>query len=327
MPWRFAGDGDVSAIVVGAGISGAFAADTLRTRLGPELRLDVLEREARTGGRAFRRRVSGVEVETGASLFHSSNRLLARSATELGLHLIRADSRATLGIWDGSEVVFRTRGRRHGDTLRMLARYRLPLLRAGREVGRLVRGLEHVFPRLERGESWDTPEQLLSDLSLYQLSQERAGDHFPPGRFATEFLDGVCRNNYAQDCEELNALVELVSLAGAGLGGGTLLRVGEGNDAMGTRLLARSGAQLRTAAVVNRVERTGTRWRVSGDGFTALEADIVVLAAPLELARIHLVAVPTPPPRRFVAVHVSFVHGGLRPPARSAGQGRPPLSS
>lgn len=309
------------AVVVGAGVSGAFAADALRTRFGQELDVHVLERDTRIGGRAHRRALAGVEVEAGASLFHSSNRLLSQSCAALGLGLVRADTAGTMGIWDGSRIVFQTSGRRGRDTLLLLSRYRLPLLRAGRDVKQLIRRLEQVYPRLERGDSWDGPQQLLGELGLYPLSQRAAADHFASGRFTTEFLDGVSRNNYAQVRDELNALVELVSLAGAGLGGGSLLHVAQGNAAIPAGLLTRAAAGVRTGATVHRIERERSTWRVSGAGFGTLVADIVILAGPLEHSGIELPSVPAPPHRDLVVVHVTIIRGTLC--ANAIGGARP----
>lgn len=177
-------DGPRSAVVIGAGMSGAFAADTLRRRLGPRLRLDVLERDTRTGGRASYRRVCGAGVETGASRFHSSNHLLASAAEDL--EVVPADSAGALGIWDGTRLLLRTRGDRT-DPAPLLARYRRPLLRAGRQVTELVRDLDRVYQRLRDGEAWASSELLWRDLGLDGLIRVAAADHFPPGRLRTEF--------------------------------------------------------------------------------------------------------------------------------------------
>lgn len=309
-----------AAVVVGAGVSGAFAADTLRARLGPATPITVLEREPRTGGRAYRRTVSGVDVETGASLFHSSNRLVAGAAAQLGLTAVPATGGRGLGIWDGSRLVLRTRGGRT-DSMHLLARYRGALVRAGREVAAFVRRLEQVYPALERGSSWQTAEELWQSLGLAGLTRVPSAERLRPDRFVTELVDGVSRNNYAQEASGLSALVGLVSLAGAGLGGGSLHRVAEGYAAVSAGLLRRSGADLRTSCAVRRIERSGAGWRVTGEGLAPLDADVVVLAAPLEGSGIELPGVPLPPPRTFVTVHVTFVAGSLA--AGAFGDARP----
>lgn len=301
---------------------GAFAADALRQRLGDAVDLHVVDRADRVGGRAHQRGVWGVDVEAGASLFHSANRLLVGAADELGLHSNQVESGGSIGIWDGTRLLLRTRGGRL-DPVQLILRYRLDLLKAQREVSRFVDSLDGVYPQLGHGACWPTPRDLWGALGLFDTTQEAADRHFAQGRFATEFMDAVSRNNYAQDRSELNTLVELVSLAGAGLGGGHLLRVAEGNGSIAAGLLDRARVDLHTSAAVRRIARRDGGWSLAGEGFAPLDADAIVLAAPLEVAEIEVVGAPTPAPRSYVSVHVTFVSGALRPSALGL-DGAPP---
>ena len=65
-------------------------------------------------------------------------------------------------------------------------------------------------------------------MDLYNLTQVSAYDYFRriglPSKFIYEFIDGASRDNYNQD-GSLNALADLVSLAGAGLAGDVFERV------------------------------------------------------------------------------------------------------
>lgn len=300
------------AIVIGAGISAATAADTLRTLFGRELELTVFERDSRVGGRAWRREFSGLDVETGASLIHSANRILLDSATALGLHPRPARTETvSAGIWDGSRMVVRLGGGRRA-AFTLLARYRLPLVRAGRQVKRFVGCLDSMYPRLAAGQAWESAEDFWRTAGCWEATQVRADATFPSGRFRSEFVDAVSRSNYAQESTELNTLADLVSLAGAGLGGGRLLSIAEGNERIPAGLLTRSGARLHLANAVRRIERADGGWHVVTDDGTSHDADFVVVAAPLETAAIELVGAALPPARRFVTLHVTFVTGRLR---------------
>ena len=90
--WRPSGEAATSharVAVIGAGVGGAFASDTLRA-LGPNLRIDVYEGSARVGGRAMDSSALGEApseaVELGASMFIGDNRLIAEAAASLGLN-------------------------------------------------------------------------------------------------------------------------------------------------------------------------------------------------------------------------------------------------
>lgn len=315
-------------VVVGAGICGCNAAATLRRRWGPGIEIEVFDRGPVAGGRVARRHVAGIDVETGASLFHSSNQLLVQTAREFGLTIVEAAAGPeSVGIWDGQRVRVRTRGADGMDRLRLLGRYRLSLVRVSRVVERMVTSLGGVYARLSRGDWWPGPKQMLDALSLAELSGELAQDHLRRrgvgSRFVGEFADGVSRNNYGQDSTELNALAELVSLAGAGLGGGSLHRIGEGNYRVCEGLLQSAGARLRPNATVRRIHREGPDWLVSGEAFETVRADVVVLAAPQELASVQLPTGTTvADDRQYKTIHATFVTAVSRP--GSVGAGTPP---
>jgi phytoene dehydrogenase-like protein len=298
----------VRVAVVGAGIGGCVAADAISSRLGPEARIVVFEREGRVGGRMLDREIAGVRVETGATLYHSSNRLVAGLAAELALEPVDVSGRPqTVGVRDGDRLVLRTRASRL-DALRMLVRYRGSLPRAARAVKSAVARLEAVYERLDAGETWPGPRELLADLGLAELCDERADDYLARlgvgGRFVREFADGVSRNNYGQHAGELSAFVDLVSLAGAGLGGGSLHRVKGGNAQLARGLIERSGAELRLGAGVARIARAENGWQVGDEGF-----DAVVLAAPLELSGVELRGPQPPAARSYKEIHATFVAG------------------
>jgi len=302
--------------VVGSGIGGCAAVHGVRSRLGPDAQISVLERDSRVGGRIHDRPIAGVRVETGATLLHSSNRLVAGFATELGLEILNANATPrTIGIWDGASYALRTRGTR-GDEVRMLGRYGSSLLRAARLVKGMVRRLDRVYDRLEAGESWPGPRALLGELELADPCDERAAAFFRRrrvrSRFVLEFADGVSRNNYGQHAGDLNALVDLVSLAGAGLGGGSLHRVRGGNARVCEGLLERAGAEVRLEAAVARVlPAEGGGWQLAVNGAGEEYFDAVVLAAPLELADVELSGFlpPDAPPRAYEEIHATFVAG------------------
>lgn len=304
--------------VVGSGIAGCSAADGLRTRLGPAASIAVLESDGRVGGRILDREIAGARVETGATLFHSSNRLVAGLAAGLGPAPVDVSGRRqTVGIWDGERFVLRTRGSR-GDAVRMLRRYRASPLRGARLVKGTVAKLTAVYDELDRGSAWAGPRELLEDLGLAALCDETAAAFLRrrrlSDRFVGEFVDGVSRNNYGQHAGELNALVDLVSLAGAGLGGGSLHRVRGGNAQLCAALLDRAGAEVRLDTRVTRIVPAEERWHLKpGDG-PEESFDAVVLAAPLELAGIELSGFRPPEAvtRLYKEIHATFVAGARR---------------
>ncbi|MBX9399536.1 FAD-dependent oxidoreductase [Streptomyces sp. TRM72054] len=304
--------------VIGTGICGAAAAERLRAVLGDGIELVVVDRHERVGGRMSLVNFGGTHVEGGASLFHSANKLLAGYVEALGLHTVLAgEPSSTIGVWTGSRFVFRTSGSPWRDNVAMLFRYRTRLLRLARLTRDGVSRLDRIYPMLEDGASWPTARQLLQSVDLEELTAETAAEHLSrhgcAGPLVQDFADPISRNNYGGSASEINALVELVSLAGGGLAGGRLLRVREGNEAVCRGLLDRAEADVQLGNAVRRVAPHGHGWTLYLADGTALAVDAVILAAPAELADIRLdIELPHRTLRTYKRIHATFVQGTLR---------------
>ncbi|CAK0834571.1 unnamed protein product [Prorocentrum cordatum] len=125
--------------------------------------------------------------------------------------------------------------------------------------------------------------------------------------FLREFVDGVSRVNYGQG-SSINAFAEAVSLAGAGLVG-SLFSVREGNSKVMEGLLREAGAELRHDRVtaVRVAGREG--YSVCTQGGVCETFASVVIAAPLELARLALDESlrPRAPSREYQVTVATFV--------------------
>lgn len=154
----------------------------------------------------------------------------------------------------------------------------------------------------------------------------------------TEFVDGASRDNYSQD-GAISAFVDLVSLAGAGIGG-SVFSLANGTTQIARALLSspRNGST-RLGARVSRIEATqddarpGFRvtWTDGGpppahtqrgadDGQpnapSSARYDALALATPLEVARgLTLVGMPAAlnSSRPYQRTCVTFVNGELSP--------------
>jgi monoamine oxidase len=307
----------VRVAIIGSGISGAAAAHALHSRIGAECQITVVERETRVGGRIREQQIAGLPVEAGAAIYQSSNRLITRFVEELGLTPVVVDSQwQTVAIWDGHSFRIRGDGSSLRDGIRLLMRYRRSLPRAARLVKGMIHRLEAVYGELDSGRAWSGPEELLEGLKLRQLCREQADaffrSHGVSERFVRELADGASRNNYGQQAAGLNAFVDLVSLAGLGLGGGRLHTLREGNSSVPAGLLEHAGVDLKLGVEVKRIAPSNHAWRLETAAAGWLDADAVVLAAPLELTGIELEAPGTSATRReFAVIHVTFVVGTL----------------
>lgn len=71
--------------VVGSGIGGTATAHFLRQHFGPEVRIDVFEKNS-VGGRLATVTVNNQEYESGGSIIHSLNLHMQDFVQQLGMH-------------------------------------------------------------------------------------------------------------------------------------------------------------------------------------------------------------------------------------------------
>jgi prenylcysteine oxidase/farnesylcysteine lyase len=120
---------------------------------------------------------------------------------------------------------------------------------------------------------------------------------------------------------DLNAFVNLVSLAGAGMAGGYLCSVHEGNSQVCQGLLRVSGAKVRTDCRVQHIARFSeaddASWALLLDGGETERFDAVITATPLEGAEITISESTLPETARlrrtYQTTHVTLVVGQVNP--------------
>ncbi|HCI82568.1 MAG TPA: hypothetical protein DHW02_23070 [Ktedonobacter sp.] len=308
--------------IVGSGIAGSSAAYFVQQELGAEV--CVFEAAAHVGGRIQERTIAGVMVEQGASLFHSSNRYLVHFVEMLGLHQQSTDATGTFGIWNGTSFDLTSSPSALLTKMKMLLRYGPTLLRVQQLVKNMVTRLTQIYARQEQGQAFSTPEALFKALDLYTLTQQQSDKYFRASnisqRFLIEFVNGASRNNYGQD-SSINALVNLVSLAGAGMAGGSLYSVREGNNHVCQGLLRASNAIVRTDCRVQQITRVsdtnGEGWELLLDSGETERFDAVIVATPFEGARITVdernLSSTADIKRAYQTTHVTLVVGSLNP--------------
>lgn len=313
----------VTVLILGGGIAGASCAWHLRRRLGSGISMRVLEAAPQPGGRVREIDVGGERVEAGATLIHSSNRCLVRFCDEFGLDTVAPHRReqgvSTVVIWDGEQVLLRSGGRT-ATLLAMLRRYGITPYRAGRRVRETIRQWEAVYPALEGGAAFPGTRDLFTMLGL---AGQCAGDAYNfyraaglGERFVAEFIDGVSRINYGQ-CGTMNAFASQVSLAGAGLAGGSLFSVAGGNVQLCSRALQAAGVDLQCGVRALAVRESASGCVVHDGLGNTHRADHVVIACPAEVeADGHPPLLPgSHTGRAWQATHATFVCGNLTPGA------------
>jgi oxygen-dependent protoporphyrinogen oxidase len=285
--------------VVGGGVSGLAAAHRLRTLLGPEADITVLEQRDRTGGVLRTVDLAGVPFDVGAEAFLARRPEVPALLDELGL--IGATVHPT-----AARASVRAAGRTGplpGGTL-----LGVPTSSARLDGVLSPAGLAAVAAEPTTPLDWDRA----ADPALGPLLRERFGAEVGQ-RLADPLLGGIYAGRVdalglratvpalaaALDAgaSSLTAAADRATTGGPAPAGGPVFgAVKGGYGVLLDALVAASGAVLRLGTTVRLLERTGTGWRLTLGPVPDpeyLDVDAVVLAVPAPaVARLLATAAP-----------------------------------
>jgi protoporphyrinogen/coproporphyrinogen III oxidase len=287
--------------VVGGGIAGLSAAHRLRTELGPDAEIVLLEQTGRLGGKLRTVELAGTPYDLGAEAFLARRPEVLRLAGELGVEtevVHPAGARATVRAGG------RTRHLPVGTVMGVPA-----------EADSVADVLSDDGLAAVRAEAGLPPIDLGgADASVGGLLRARVGDEVVD-RLVEPLLGGV----YAGDADRLGLRATIPALAAALDAGAPSIAEAVhsalpapparntspkpvfgafrgGYRQLIDRLLLAADAQIRLGLPVRALTRAGSGWRLEIGAAPApehLEADAVVLAVPAPAAR-RLLADPVP---------------------------------
>ena len=304
--------------IIGSGAAGSLTAWRLRQHF-PDAEIVVFERDTRIGGRASTVPFAGEIVEVGGTLLHSSNLILSTLATELNLEhstspVALGDLDASLAVWDGKKFLFRASTKGSAFLLALVRRYGFGNLRRFRRLAiSTATAWTGVYALQASGRVFSGPADLLGALALEDTVTVSLRDLAYSGGVSPRVMDelamGVLRNMYNQD-PEVSGFAGIVGMIGAGLAGGSLFSIADGNAALFSGALERVGADVRLGTAV--VEVTAGRAVITADGITE-QFDAVVLAAPAEFAAIRGPGLDRYTDNGYQEVHVTLIAGIVNP--------------
>ena len=296
--------------IVGAGVAGASTAHFLRESR-PDLRVIVFERDAVIGGRARTVDLGGRRVDLGATAISTLNHYLLNFTH--GMKRANDGGPSTLGIFDGAGFRFQSSEGTLPLAAHLTERYGPDWLKIIPVVRQMASRLNRIYELQRRGVAFETPAALLEALDLYNLTQVSAYDYFRriglPSQFIYEFIDGASRDNYNQD-GSLNALADLVSLAGAGLAG-DVFELQNGTAQIPQRLLQGAEVRLNTSVAAVRLHPSQLNYAIIDEAGTETVVDAVVVATPLEFTNLSLPLDVGYRPRPYQATYVALAAGRL----------------
>lgn len=305
--------------IIGSGVSGSAAAYFLHKSLREQVETVVFEKEDRIGGRIRSIKIGEEEWETGGSIIHSENQYLSTIVDELRLEK-KKHVYNDIGIWSGESFPFRTGKTKVGTLFNVLVRYGTSLVKSQPLVKDMINKLAQIYILQEKGEAYSDPETLFKKLGLYSLSQEKSYDYFRRNgisdRFIHEFMNGVSRLNYGQDAS-MHGLVNLVSLAGASFGGYLFAIKGRNSQICEAMLQNSSAKVLKNHPVISIHKKEKNKYLITAEGGTKEEFDYIVIATPLEKAKIDFTNLELEEKNRlsrpYQVTNVTYVFGKLNP--------------
>ena len=296
--------------IVGSGVAGAATAHFLRESR-PDLRVIVFERDAVIGGRARTVDLGGRRVDLGATAISTLNHYLLNFTA--GMKRAAGDGPSALGIYDGAGFRFQSSEGTLPLAVHLTERYGPDWLKIIPVVRQMASRLNRIYGLQRRGVAFETPAALLAELGLYNLTQVSAYDYFRriglPSKFIYEFIDGASRDNYNQD-GSLNALADLVSLAGAGLAG-DVFELQEGTAQIPRRVLQGTEVRLNASVVAVRLHPSQLNYAIVDEAGTETIVDAVVVATPLEFTNLSLPLDVGYHMRSYQATYVALAAGRL----------------
>ncbi len=322
----------VKIAVVGSGISSASTVFFLNNTIKDHVKITVYEKNKTVGGRMKIDSLGGGHLEQGGTLLHSSNYFLRDIIQHYNLEEIEPhrgkQKGSPLGIWDGEKFRIQLSANSTIADLQLLWRYQsLPAL--SKIVKSTLVEWEQLYPFLNNGGAFDTPEDFYKKLGLYELTQVDSYTYFEEQGISKptveEFINGISRVNYAQDAK-VNALTNLISLAGGGLAGGYLASVKGGNDQMAKKVLEESSINLRLNHEVLDIreflEEDRPQYLIADSQGKTDTFDIVVIACPLDLTTMNI-PIQVKRDRHYMDNYATFVAGKVNPSYFGIEEGMP----
>lgn len=311
-----------SVAIIGAGSGGSSAAYYLNRFKHPcsRVNITVYERSSYVGGRSTTVDVHGdpmEPVELGASIFVEVNKNLVSAAREFGLATQGfkpqiQDLPNTLGVYDGRDWVFMGSESGWWNTAKILWKYGLAPLRTQQLMKKTVGAFLKMY---------DEPHFPFMDLSqkAYDLGLTEAtaatGEQFLEangiqGSFGVDIIQASTRVNYAQNIDRIHGLESMVCMATSGA-----MSIQGGNWQIFDGMLKASGAKvLLNTSVSNVYRQSNGNYAVNAlsssypSGIDLAIYDTVILAAPLQFAKLGLTPAPVNPPPEipYVNLHVTL---------------------
>eukprot|EP01095_Lingulamoeba_sp_RSL-Kostka_P010325 TRINITY_DN3699_c0_g1_i1.p1 TRINITY_DN3699_c0_g1~~TRINITY_DN3699_c0_g1_i1.p1 ORF type:complete len:452 (+),score=133.68 TRINITY_DN3699_c0_g1_i1:18-1373(+) len=322
--------------IIGGGAGGSSCSYFIRKELGDEVDITLFEKDNRIGGRTENMIYEGFRIETGGSIYHEKNKLVADFVEMLNFDaynptdgivspegkFFEDDGNTLLGIWNGKEAVFQEHPNKYMFYLQFFWRYGYSPISVDGIASDALNKFISIYDLFDNGQSFDSVKELVEAMGLFDYTQQTLEDLLIKERnqnadFVHEFVTGLTRVNYGQDTT-LNALVGLIALIGST---DYCRTVSSGNSNLLAEIINHSNTQLKlnskvTDIIYNENKKYTLKFNDENNGEKTEEFDTIIIATPIEFSDIKF---STNIPfdwfykRPYQRTYVTFVTANLKP--------------
>lgn len=270
--------------------------------------------------------IAGNTFEAGASILHPKNYHAVNFTKMLNLKVKsdESDESISLGIWNGSEFVFKTIevNSRFSwfrsivgfvNSVRVFVRYGFSLFKMNRFVEVTVDSFLKYYQTLESRPVFGTVEEMLKWADLYNLTTRTLHEELIDAGLSSllikELATVITRINYGQSVS-ISGLAGAVSLAGSG---GGLWAVEGGNWQMAAGLINRSDVALHMREEIESISYVGSAYELNSTKGNSYKCDVTVVATPLDELNISFNPKISVPDRKLQHTHATFIRGLWNP--------------
>lgn len=270
--------------------------------------------------------IAGNTFEAGASILHPKNYHAVNFTKMLNLKVKsdESDESISLGIWNGSEFVFKTIevNSRFSwfrsivglvNSVRVFVRYGFSLFKMNRFVEVTVDSFLKYYQTLESRPVFGTVEEMLKWAGLYNLTTRTLHEELIDAGLSSlliqELATVITRINYGQSVS-ISGLAGAVSLAGSG---GGLWAVEGGNWQMAAGLINRSDVALHMREEIESISYVGSAYELNSTKGNSYKCDVTVVATPLDELNISFNPKISVPDRKLQHTHATFIRGLWNP--------------
>ncbi|MCW4021862.1 MAG: FAD-dependent oxidoreductase [archaeon] len=303
----------VNVAVIGTGVGGCSAAYFTRNYLS-DPKITVYEADNRISGRVMTYRGNGIQKELGAEFFNFSNPIVSVLIEKLGLETKKLEDVKGLAVWNGTEVIFQSGQSLFYKMLALVNNYKLAVPKLLYDLKKSERNIKKLYKEQQKSpaEFWEIFKRVGLDKYYQNRFDKILEKKGIDSSFIDELITPITRIIYSQNAE-LGGFAGLIALLG--VYSQAMYNIKDGNDVFPKKLLEASDSAVELNSKVTAVEkRSDGSFRVhTGERDSIFDA--VIVAAPLEVAKISFdgLTVPEMPVREYQRIYVKLMKGQVNP--------------